>query len=383
MAAPDFVEEGEGHNVGGGHVEVTVETSPQPQPGQERTHPEMTGSDSDGNRSNNRCNPGKPYRLARTLRAGLLQRNQDYICIAMSRPRIDPLPREWWKTGVAFTYACCSLVVTTVMITVVHERVPEQSHAPPLPDKVFDHVGRVPWAFTVTEVSGVVLVSVLFVQWLVLKYKAIVARRFFFLQGTLYLYRIVTMYVTTLPAPGEHMTCAAKLYGDTEGMARRVATLLSGGGLSITGSHVLCGDYLFSGHTVMLTLTFLFIREYSPRSAWGWWFYHMTCWLLSVVGVVCILLAHEHYSVDVVVAYFVTSRIFYWYHTMANNQALRSSPQNYLSRIWWNPAFNFLERNVRAAVPPTFSWPVPLPTAWLRNQCRKYSAVRDAQEERE
>lgn len=37
--------------------------------------------------------------------------------------------------------------------------------------------------------------------------------------------------------------------------------LLAGGGLSITGSHEMCGDYLYSGHTVMLTLTYLFIKE--------------------------------------------------------------------------------------------------------------------------
>lgn len=57
--------------------------------------------------------------------------------------------------------------------------------------------------------------------------------------------------------------------------------------------------------------------EDSPRS---FWWYHLVCWLLSAVGVVCILVAHEHYSVDVVVAYFITSRLFWWYHTMANLQ---------------------------------------------------------------
>lgn len=241
-------------------------------------------------------------------------------------------------------------------------------------------------------------------------------RRYLFLLGTLYMYRCITMYVTTLPVPGMHMVCAPKvnnfksisildkkrhlfflicnmrvygtviitahscfnihfvvftyfcmfshhlspviqLYGDSEAKLQRVLQLLSGGGLSINGSHLLCGDFLYSGHTVILTLTYLFIKECmshawtnkptsfaikhchfaafgsvivillwsidllfftdSPRS---FWWYHLLCWLMAAVGVVCILVAHEHYTVDVVVAYFITTRLFYWYHTMANLQ---------------------------------------------------------------
>lgn len=29
----------------------------------------------------------------------------------------------------------------------------------------------------------------------------------------------------------------------------------------MTNSHLMCGDFLYSGHTVMLTLTYLFIKE--------------------------------------------------------------------------------------------------------------------------
>lgn len=55
----------------------------------------------------------------------------------------------------------------------------------------------------------------------------------------------------------------------------------------------------------------------SPRRLW---WYHWLCWALSMVGMFCILLAHDHYTVDVVVAYYITTRLFWWYHTMANQQ---------------------------------------------------------------
>lgn len=71
----------------------------------------------------------------------------------------------------ALFYAILNLVLTTVMITVVHERVPPKENSPPLPDKFFDYIDRVQWAFTVTEVNGMVLVSVWSIQLLFHRYK--------------------------------------------------------------------------------------------------------------------------------------------------------------------------------------------------------------------
>ena len=52
-----------------------------------------------------------------------------------------------------------------------------------------------------------------------------------------------------------------QLHDDSQAKLQRVIQLISGGGLSLTNSHLLCGDFLYSGHTVMLTLTYLFIKE--------------------------------------------------------------------------------------------------------------------------
>lgn len=143
-------------------------------------------------------------RLVQSLSGGL-RRRCDYVKITVPDEHAERLPKEWWKTGVAFLYACFNLVFTTVIITVVHERVPDKSVSPPLPDKFFDYVDRVPWAFTVTEVNGLILVGLWLIQWIFLKHKAIIGRRCFFLIGTLYMYRCITMYITTLPVPGKHM----------------------------------------------------------------------------------------------------------------------------------------------------------------------------------
>ncbi|XP_077400900.1 phosphatidylcholine:ceramide cholinephosphotransferase 2-like [Vanacampus margaritifer] len=375
MAAADLIQDDDDIRP---HVEASVTTSAPSSPTRPNGSPGRPASPPPADAPDGRSKRGKisslfqQNQLVQTLSSGL-KRHCDYVKISVPEERADRLPKEWWKTGVAFLYALFNLLFTTVVITIVHERVPDKSVSPPLPDKFFDYVGRVPWAFTVTEVNGLILVGLWLVQWLLLKHRAIVGRRCFFLIGTLYMYRCVTMYITTLPVPGRHMVCAPKLYDDSAGKIWRIVRLISGGGLSLTGSHLMCGDFMYSGHTVMLTLSYLFIKEYSPR--WMCW-YQWICWLLSASGVLCILVGHEHYSIDVLVGYYVTTRLFWWYHTMANTHALHRAPNNFLSRTWWNPVFNFLERNVQTSVPVVFSWPLALPSS-CRQRYRMVEGGRD------
>lgn len=309
---------------------------------------------------------------SKSHRNGTLKEFQDMIQIPIPTMEATPFPAEWGKTGIAFLYAVVCFVTTTVVISVVHERVPPKENTPPLPDKFFDWFDRIEWAFSICEINGMLLVALWLIQWILLKHRSIIGRRFFFIVGTLYMYRCITMYITTLPVPGMHFKCAPKLLGNWEAQMRRVMKMIAGGGLSITGAHTMCGDYLYSGHTVMLTLTYLFIKEYSPKR---FWWYHWLCWTLSAVGIVCILLAHDHYTVDVVVAYFITTRLFWWYHTMANQQSLKETSQsNPFSRVWWYRLFQYFEENVNGPVPRNYQ----LPLSWRAlhwNHSVKYSRL--------
>lgn len=49
-------------------------------------------------------------------------------------------------------------------------------------------------------------------------------------------------------------------YGDTLGKIQRALAIWSGFGMTLTGVQT-CGDYMFSGHTVVITLLNFFVTE--------------------------------------------------------------------------------------------------------------------------
>lgn len=90
----------------------------------------------------------------------------------------------------------------------------------------------------------------------------IVVRRIFLLMGLLYLMRSITMYVTVLPVASKTYYCSPKANNTSPLLVtKRVLQLISGFGLSINGKHTYCGDYIYSGHTVVLVLSYLIIKE--------------------------------------------------------------------------------------------------------------------------
>jgi PAP2 superfamily C-terminal len=75
-----------------------------------------------------------------------------------------------------------------------------------------------------------------------------------------------------------------------------------------------------------------------------------------------LLLARGHYSIDVLIAYWITTRVWWLYHTLANNVNLKGdaeNPFNYLNRIWWWYIFRYFERSVPVNLPRRFGWPIP------------------------
>lgn len=118
----------------------------------------------------------------------------------------------------------------------------------------------------------------------------ILMRRFFALTGSVFLLRCVTMIITSLSVPGAHLECAPRVrnnpifashdtiyfkyvtcfllfmsrnaqpYGDMWAKLDKALHIWNGFGMSVQGVRT-CGDYMFSGHTVILTMLNFFITE--------------------------------------------------------------------------------------------------------------------------
>ncbi|KAI1236422.1 Sphingomyelin synthase-related protein 1, partial [Lamprotornis superbus] len=240
--------------------------------------------------------------------------------------RLDP---EYWKTVLSCVYVFIVFGFTSFVMVIVHERVPDMQTYPPLPDIFLDSVPRIPWAFAMTEVCGVILCYIWLVVLLLHKHRSILLRRLCSLMGTVFLLRCITMFVTSLSVPGQHLQCTGKLYGNVWAKLQRAFAIWSGFGMTLTGVHT-CGDYMFSGHTVVLTMLNFFVTEYTPRS---WNFLHTLSWVLNLFGIFFILAAHEHYSIDVFIAFYITTRLFLYYHTLANTRAYQQMKFMYIETM--------------------------------------------------
>jgi len=295
------------------------------------------------------------------------------------KPKFQLRP-ERWKAVLAFLYVLLVSWITAFVMVIVHDRVPDMETYPPLPDILLDNIPHIPWAFEMCEVTGMTLLSLWLLVVLFHKHRFILMRRFFSISGTIFLLRCVTMLITSLSVPGKHLDCAPRPYGDIYNKLYNAFVIWTGAGMTLQGVRT-CGDYMFSGHTVSLTLLNFFITEYSSRKLY---MLHTFTWICNVFGVFFILAAHEHYSIDVFVAFYITSRLFMYYHTLANQQQTSpladaladgvlpslDSMSDEAQKTWlWFPLFSFFESNVQGGkIPNEFDWPITF------NDCREGAA---------
>jgi len=83
-------------------------------------------------------------------------------------------------------------------------------------------------------------------------------------------------------------------------------------GFTGNSDRILCGDTIYSGHTMIYVLAGMVVWHYCPKP---WRPFVPVLMLVSVIfGITAVLISRQHYTIDAVVALFVTVSLFYGYH---------------------------------------------------------------------
>jgi len=270
-------------------------------------------------------------------------------------------PDEVWKTLLFCLFLLSGMVATTVSLIITNENVPED---PSLPDVVLGQVTYWPAGVMVSEAIMTVAMLTAFTTVIMHQHRSIILRRLFFMIGLMYYYRAITMSITVLPKPDQHWACPKQNTSLTiQDVWSKLVRVAGDGGISLGDKQQFCGDYIFSGHTMVLIIAYLIVKEYSPQE---FSLLHWFSFCLFLSGVSALLLGHGHYSIDVLLGYWVTTRTWAMYHTLANNTILKiRNNHNTLQTLWWWRVFIFMEGNVPGPLPQVYSVPVP---GWVRRK---------------
>jgi len=169
--------------------------------------------------------------------------------------------------------------------------------SPPLED-LFNHLPNLVAQTKVVDLLLQILLALTVIALFVLPsswtHRAVAFRRLFWVAGILYLYRALTLTVTTLPTT----------LGDCTPLittGKPFFTVLWIAFQQVIGTTHSCTDLIFSGHTMIFMTCAIQFRIYSPYRLVSYYAY-----LHAGIGILLVILTHMHYSVDVILGIFIT-----------------------------------------------------------------------------
>ncbi|CAM0136475.1 sphingomyelin synthase [Umbelopsis sp. WA50703] len=204
-----------------------------------------------------------------------------------------------------------------------------QGKTPALQDLLFDafpyisNVQLVNYLLETTVICTVVGLAIQLPDWTT---RWTVLRRWCFIMGWLYLFRSVTIVVTTLPSPLKDgcVPPSLSLHGTA---GQRFGAFFE----TVAGNDQSCGDNIFSGHTCVMTSCALAWRIHSRAHR----FYGWVLYLIATAGILMIIFTHYHYTIDVLLALFIV--YVSWYIYM---RSIRDATMKYVLGYGDHPEMN-------------------------------------------
>uniref|UniRef100_A0A1I8A0J3 PAP2_C domain-containing protein n=1 Tax=Steinernema glaseri TaxID=37863 RepID=A0A1I8A0J3_9BILA len=239
-------------------------------------------------------------------------------------------------------FLACAGITNWAALAYIHDFAGRE----PLPDIVFHFVPEQTWALEIGDMVATVC-SVFLIALMVLhKYRGVVTRRILFIIGVLYVMRTISLMCTQLPSgySDNKSRCRPQLNRFSwPTFLHRLLEQMVKVGLQDPNDKMLCGDLLFSGHTLIMIISSLAVPYYLPRKLklLGW-----IPRILSWLGMICMIISRTHYTIDVIFAYWCTTGVFMLYHAYCEVDSYPERRQSLLRSLWLMKVVQWLEANV-------------------------------------
>lgn len=213
----------------------------------------------------------------------------------------EPAANTKWTTGVRGTLLSVAYFLTTSTLLIfsmnfVHLRMPR--NVPPLPDLGHDLIPKMEpeklGDFTMFSMIVTLVVCLVFNQrrWPIIT-------RFLITLGNMYLLRIVSISVTSLPPTENHCRYEYKTIDDIWANTLK-------GLLTLGGGNIHCGDLMFSGHTCMVTNIWMTIMTNYKKN----YLLKIPITILLILTFFFIIATRSHYTGDIWIAFWLTAFVF-------------------------------------------------------------------------
>lgn len=149
--------------------------------------------------------------------------------------------------------------------------------------------------------------------------RIIILTRCCMIYGTIMFMRAVTLIITSLPDP--YFLCATHtdiMYTWTNMPWKAVffdLFLLLGFSPNSQRHFMTCGDMVFSGHTVLFVMCALVVHTYYKATP-SINTFKLSMWTVSIIGTTLLLITKMHWTLDIVLAYYITITCWNFYHSV-------------------------------------------------------------------
>ncbi|KAK5973147.1 Phosphatidylcholine:ceramide cholinephosphotransferase 3 [Trichostrongylus colubriformis] len=214
----------------------------------------------------------------------------------------------------------------------------------PLPDILFSLFPEQEWASHLGDYMVLATLTSFCVLLIFHQSRAIVARRFLFIGATLYAFRSITLIITQLPPGYENntMRCREQVNLTFSIFLSRVVEQAIRAGFQ-DKTKMICGDMLFSGHTLTMVTSALCVAYYLPAR---WRLFQWIPNFFAVIGMTCLIISRTHYTIDIFIAYWLSNFVFRTYHAFCEVDIFMERKKSVLYGLWMLRIVEWLEDDI-------------------------------------